>query len=168
MKTITLLFLLLLLLLSTGIYAQKDALDSCHQNFLIARATTAKVRDSLKVMTEAKDIAVSRIAGKDSIIQHLGNNLKEKDTQIELLKNQFSPVIPPMIVWQGFYAGVSAQYNFADSILTRTTFINGIFYSIEGTASLMIANKVLVNAVFGIPLNRNKVFIKVVAGWRVF
>ena len=96
-------------------------------------------------------------------------NLHDKDAQLENLKRLNSSVnTPSLFVWQGFYAGISAQYNFNDSILTKTTFLNGMNYAIETHAGVIIADKLLLDGLIGIPLSKQKIFIRAFIGWKLF
>ena len=168
MKIILKVIFLFVILAEAGIQSfSQTSLDSCKQNFLIARETTKKVRDSLKIIIESDSILKREIGVKDSMLIHLKLNLS--DTQIENLKyNIIKPDIPQLFRFTGFYAGISAQYNFNDSILTRTTFINGLNYAIETHSGFIFADKLLIDGLVGIPLSKQKIFIKAFIGWKIF
>ncbi len=170
MKTI-----LLIILLSAISYSQ-TALDSCKTNFLIARATTKKVRDSLAIEIKANAILKS----KDSILAtdldtaksdiiHYKLQIRDRDSQLQLYHDKYEGIqLEPLIKFTGFFAGISAQYNFNDSILTKTTFINGLQYSLEVTGGVIWASKWALNGTLGIPLSRNKLYIKAYIGYRLW
>lgn len=169
-RIIVVLIFLLVIPAEAGIHCfSQTSLDTCKQNFLIARETTKKVRDSLKIIIDAGEIMKHEIYVKDTIIIQLKLNLHDKDAQLENLKRLTSSVTTaPLFVWQGFYAGISAQYNFNDSILTKATVLNGLNYAIETHAGVIIADKLLLDGLIGIPLSKQKIFVKAFIGWKIF
>jgi hypothetical protein len=101
---------------------------------------------------------------QDSIAYHNQNLI------IETLKNELTakPVDKPLIQWNGFHLGLSAMYQFSDSILTKSTVLNGTQYAIEGIAGITITDKLLLNGIIGIPLSKEKFYLKIYMGYKIF
>ncbi len=120
--------------------------------------------------------AVREIAKDDSIIaisDRQIDNLQQQNFKlqesVDMLKGETVPFkIPPLFVWQGFHVGLSAQYSFEDSILTKTTFLNGMVYALEGRAGVLVGERLILEGSFGIPLSKRKMYVKAFVGWRLF
>ena len=133
----------------------------------LLRLDTAK--EIINIQNEQLANLKQQVINRDTSVKLLQLSMKDKDSQIEVLKNNSVKYdIPPLFKFTGFYAGLSAQYNFNDSVLTKATFINGLNYSIEMNTGLIIGDKFLISGTAGIPLSRQKIYIKAFIGYRIF
>jgi len=152
--------------------ASQPALDEWYKlrddfyTTLLRLDTSAEI---IKIQNEQIVNLKQQVINRDTAVKLLQLSMEDKDLQIEVLKNNSVKYeIPPLFKFTGFYAGLSAQYNFNDSVLTKSTFLGGLNYAIEINTGILVADKFIINGTAGIPLSREKIYVKAFIGYRIF
>ena len=160
MKTLILFIFIVFLTLGTRSQTVPDSIFVF--TFDMLTASRDSVADLNKQIINYDTIVNSqkRVIIRDSIINI--NN----DTMIEKLKRDMIPPTPPLIAWEGLFAGISASFPF-DSSIIHNSFLTGLNYALELTGGVLIADKWLVQGSFAIPF-KSTVFIKAYIGYRIF
>lgn len=159
--------LIALLLISGTVFGQ--TYEELQDIFFYTSMKLDQARDSIEIM---KKIAYKQ----DSIINNdkkirAGDSLEllNKDAAIELLKGEVTRVeLPPMVEWKGFWPGLSVAYPFNDSVLTKQTVFDGLKYDITAAFKFAVMRVIDIAGIIGIPLRKEKFYIKLQTDWRVF
>lgn len=123
----------------------------------------------VKIQEEQIENLQKRLGVKDTVINLQSLQLKARDEQIELFKQREARVeLVPAIRWDGFHLGLSAQYNFEDEILTKETVLAGMRYDVTMAAKVVLFAKVSGTLMAGIPLRKDKFYLKMSAEYRIF
>lgn len=121
------------------------------------------VRDVMDSVRAKRDIE------REERIYDLQLRLVNKDKQIDMFKQrEVETAIVPVFRWDGFYLGMSAQYNFEDSVLTRQTVLGGMKYDITATMRVVMFGRLVGSLQAGVPVRKEKFYLKVGAEYRVF
>lgn len=177
-----LLFILLFPLLS---YSQ-DLHIQYEGNFVkIPIAEWQQLRDNFYITMLNLDEKSSIVELQKSEIEKYQNIILFKDSSIYTLRqsyndclnrfNNLAVSVPPLanvnlqpiMEWQGFFLGLSTHYSFADSIITKASFINGLQYSIYANANVRVW-KLQIQPIFNLPLSKNPCSIELKAGYKLF
>lgn len=159
--------LIALLLISGTAFGQ--TFEELQDIFFYTSKKLDQARDSIEIM--------KKIASKqDSIINNdkkirAGDSLEllNKDAAIELLKSEVTKVeLPPVVEWKGFWPGLSVAYPFNDSVLTKQTVFDGLQYDITAAFKFSVIGRLDIAGIVGIPLRKEKFYIKLQTDWRVF
>ena len=123
-------------------------------------------KDSLAEINDS--LYRSQIAGLKKVnenLQQINFNLEES---IYMLKSSMVTAIPPLIKWQGFFAGIGTMYEF-DSNIIRSTITgklkDGLF--IYGSARITVLDKAELIGEAGIPFH-GKFYLRAKIGWKLF
>lgn len=113
--------------------------------------------------TQKVDLVIVK-ADRDS----LKLTLHDKEIFITSLKQSFSPVIPSLVTWRGFYMGIGVAYPFNDSIITQSTFFAGLKYDLTATFKFSVVDKFDISGQVGIPLRKEKIYLRANLEYRIF
>jgi hypothetical protein len=123
-----------------------------------------KLQDT--IISDYEDVIVmqnERLQGKDTII-------KNKDKEISICNEQikiFTGTGEKLFSFEGFFVGYQGTYLFQDSIITKSTFLQGIQNSIYGEFHFKIKDFRIQPAI-NIPLARQPFGLSLKIGYRIF
>lgn len=159
--------IVLLILISTPVYSQ--TYEELQDIFFYTSKKLDEARDSIKILNSIKarqDIIIvnhKKVLQKDSVL------LMNCEQQVEVLKVEAAKIeLPAVIKWKGLYPGLSIAYPFNDSVLTKQTFFDGLKYDLTASFKFEVIGKLDVSGIVGIPLRKEKFYIKIQTDWKVF
>ncbi len=127
-------------------------------------------RDSISILEKKTDLQDSIINNQNRIIKNDSLVNDNNEQIIGTLKEQLfkGSQESGFIEFKGFYAGLTASYSFNDSIITKHTIIEGTAYDLTGIFKFDVMNKACISGGIGIPLRKDKFYIKISVEWKVF
>jgi hypothetical protein len=144
-----------------------NALDSCKEYFLMARAQTNAYRDSLAVYKEANKKLMQADSSSRKEITTLRLTLEKAEQQIELFKKREAEVeLPPVFEWMGFYVNVSTYFRF-DSTVIAASYFSQLKYALILDWQVQILSKIKLHGELQIPFKEKPVLL-LRAGYRLF
>jgi hypothetical protein len=129
----------------------------------ISKSKDTIITDYENVMT----LQSERLKGKDSIIKNQKLELVNCKEQKNILINSQTSS-SGIIRYEGTFIGINLGYIFADSILTKSTVINGIDYGIYCKPRFTLNNNLEFEPCVIIPLSKKKFGIFVNIGYKIF
>jgi len=156
-----------LLLISGTVFGQ--TFEELQDIFFYTSKKLDQARDSIEIMKKIAYKQDSIINNDKKIIAGDSLEMLNKDAALEILKGEVARVeLPPVIEWKGFYPGLSVAYPFNDSVLTKQTVFDGLKYDLTAAFKFSVIGRLDIAGIVGIPLRKEKFYIKLQTDWRVF
>lgn len=159
--------IVLLMFVSGSVYSQ--TYEELQDIFFYTSVKLDQARDSIEIMKSIIHKQDSVIQNDKVIIRNDSLEIRNNEAAIEMLKGEVTKVeLPPMVEWKGFYPGLSIAYPFNDSVLTKQTLLDGLRYDLTAAFKFSIIGRLDIAGIVGIPLRKEKFYIKLQTDWRVF
>lgn len=163
--------LLFLIMLCLTVYGQKEkpTYEELEDIFFYTSTKLDEARDSVSILKEINKKQMQALQNSLKIQENDSIQLMNCEKQVEILKVEMTKLeLPPVIEWKGFYPGISAAYPFNDSVLTKQTIIDGLMFDLTATFKFAVMKLIDVSALIGIPLRKEKFYIKLQTDYRLF
>lgn len=106
---------------------------------------------------------------RETRIYNLQLELIDKNEQIEMFKHREAKVeLLPLVKWDGLHLGVTAAYGFNDAIIIKQTVLEGMEYDLTLNARAVFWGKWTGGLGVGVPLRKEKFYIKGSVEYRLF
>lgn len=143
-------------------------LQDCKKNFIISAIKNDSLRNSNNIQTGINTELKALNKKNEAIIlnyENQINNLKE-EIGLTLMKNTLQEI--PLFKWEGFGAGVKTFYEFTSEYISKTTFIEGLKYSIIAEAGFSILGKIYNTISLEIPFSKSSSQLQFKAVYKIF
>jgi hypothetical protein len=127
-------------------------------------------RDSVRILNQKAGLQDSIISNQNKIIKNDSMININNEQVIKTLKEQLYKTDDEnaLIVFKGFYGGLTAAYAFNDEAITKQTIIEGTFYDLTGMFKFDLMNKAMISGGIGIPLRKEKFYLKIAVEYKLF
>lgn len=151
-----------------NVYSQ--TFDELQDIFYYTSKKLDAARDSVQILEKKTDVQDSIINNQKRIIKNDSLVNANNEQIIVTLKEQlyYRSEKSAFIEFKGFYAGLTASYSFNDSVISKHTIIEGTVYDLTGTFKFDIMNKACISGGIGIPLRKEKFYLKISVEYKLF